>query len=71
MPQKEEIAKRFENFLKHHEKTPAAHLLNESVQFLTKEGINADDLIHEWVDSIIGDQISRPGPYTQIYRIDR
>ena len=31
MPQKEEIAKRFENFLKHHEKTPAAHLLNESV----------------------------------------
>ena len=31
----------------HHEKTPAAHLLNESVQFLTKEGINADDLIHE------------------------
>ena len=60
MPQKEEIAKRFENFLKHHEKTPAAHLLNESVQFLTKEGINADDLIHEWVDGIIGDQYPDP-----------
>ena len=60
MPQKEEITKRFENFLKQHEKTPAAHLLNESVQFLTKEGINADDLIHEWVDGIIGDQYPDP-----------
>ena len=35
-------------------------MLNESVQFLTKEGINADDLIHEWVDGIIGDQYPDP-----------
>lgn len=61
IPMKSGIAARFESFMKENEKEAGANLLNQTYQyFIDKKKIDADELIHEWAEAIIGDQYPVP-----------
>jgi aspartate 4-decarboxylase len=60
-PEKEGIAKRFEQFLKKNEKLPEVKFLKEAYSYTIKElKVNGDDFIFEWVDAILGDHYPTP-----------
>ena len=55
------IAARFEAFLKENEKAPGANLLKEGYNYMLMEhAADPDTLIHEWAESVIGDQYPVP-----------
>ena len=61
IPQKAGIAARFEAFLKENEKAPGANLLKEGYNYMLMEhAADPDTLIHEWAESVIGDQYPVP-----------
>lgn len=61
IPQKEGIAKRFEHFLQENKNLPECSFLYECYRYMTTEhDINADELIHEWCESVIGNQYPVP-----------
>ena len=61
IPQKVGIAARFEAFLKENEKAPGANLLKEGYNYMLMEhAADPDTLIHEWAESVIGDQYPVP-----------
>ena len=61
IPQKTGIAARYEAFLKDHEKTPGAELLKKAYNYMLMEhAADPDSLVHEWAESIIGDQYPVP-----------
>ncbi|MFH1577224.1 MAG: bifunctional aspartate transaminase/aspartate 4-decarboxylase [Candidatus Margulisiibacteriota bacterium] len=60
-PEKEGIAKRFEQFLKQNAQIPEVNFLKDAYAYVTKElKINADDFILEMVDAILGDHYPTP-----------
>ena len=61
IPQKSGIAARFEAFLKENAKEPGAKLLKGSYNYMLMEhAADPDTLIHEWAESVIGDQYPVP-----------
>ena len=61
IPQKEGIAKRFEQFLKDNSKEPGVTFLEKCYRYMTVEhDIKGDELIHEWTESILGNQYPVP-----------
>ena len=61
IPQKEGIAKRFEQFLKDNSKEPGVAFLEKCYRYMTVEhDIKGDELIHEWTESILGNQYPVP-----------
>lgn len=61
IPQKEGIAKRFEQFLKDNSKEPGVTFLEKCYRYMTVEhDIKGDELIHEWAESILGNQYPVP-----------
>ena len=61
IPQKEGIAKRFEQFLKENSKEPGVTFLEKCYRYMTVEhDIKGDELIHEWAESILGNQYPVP-----------
>ena len=61
IPQKEGIAKRFEQFLKDNSKEPGVTFLEKCYRYMTVEhDITGDELIHEWAESILGNQYPVP-----------
>ena len=74
IPQKAGIAVRFEAFLKDNEKAAGAGLLKEGYNYMLMEhAADPDTLVHEWAESVIGDQYPVPDRilhFTEImYRI--
>lgn len=70
IPQKEDIAQRFEQFLLANEETPGGRLLKETYSYmLMKHAVSPDELVHEWAEGVIGDQYPVPDrimEYTEI-----
>ena len=61
IPQKEGIAKRFEQFLKVNKSAPGCTLLADCYRYMIDEHrVNADELVHEWAECVIGDQYPVP-----------
>lgn len=61
LPQKEGIAQRFEAFLKDNRQEPGAELLSQAYNYLLMQyAADPDELIHEWAESVIGDQYPVP-----------
>ncbi|MEO8771116.1 MAG: aspartate 4-decarboxylase [Ferruginibacter sp.] len=61
MPQKKDIAKRLNHFLKTCKDADAIALLKKSVEYGTKEfGFDADEYVHELTDSLVGDNYPTP-----------
>ena len=61
IPQKDGIAARFETFLKTNHSQPGAELLKGTYQYMLMEhAADPDTLIHEWAESVIGDQYPVP-----------
>lgn len=61
IPQKEGISHRFENFLKEHKSENGAGFLDSCYQYMLSEhSADADELVHEWAESIIGNQYPVP-----------
>ena len=61
MPQADGIAGRLDTFLKAHADAPGAAFLRDAVAFaIVRFGFDADALVHELVDSIIGDNYPVP-----------
>lgn len=61
IPQKEGIAARFEMFLKTNHSQPGTVLLKETYQYmLLQHTVDPDTLVHEWAESVIGDQYPVP-----------
>lgn len=61
LPQKEGIAGRFNEFLKERQREERALFLQKCYNYMIEEhGSNADELVHEWVESVIGDQYPVP-----------
>ena len=61
IPQKAGIAARFEAFLKDNENAPGANLLKEGYNYMLMEhAADPDTLVHEWAESVIGDQYPVP-----------
>ena len=61
IPQQEGIAARFEAFLKENEKEAGARLLKETYNYMLMEhAADPDRLVHEWAESVIGDQYPVP-----------
>ena len=61
IPQKEGIAKRFEQFLKENSREPGVAFLEKCYRYMTVEhDIKGDELIHEWAESILGNQYPVP-----------
>lgn len=61
IPQKEGIAKRFEQFLKDNSREPGVAFLEKCYRYMTVEhDIKGDELIHEWAESILGNQYPVP-----------
>lgn len=61
IPQKEGIAARFEMFLKTNHSQPGTILLKEAYQYmLLQHTVDPDTLVHEWAESVIGDQYPVP-----------
>ena len=61
VPQKDGIAKRFEQFLDENSRTPEGKFLAECYKYMLSEhNVNADELVHEWAESVIGNQYPVP-----------
>ncbi len=61
VPQKAGIAKRFESFLEENSRTTEGKFLAQCYQYMTVEHkVDADELIHEWAESIVGNQYPVP-----------
>ena len=61
IPQKDGIAARFETFLKTNHNLPGVNLLKETYQYmLLQHAVDPDTLVHEWAESVIGDQYPVP-----------
>lgn len=61
IPQKEGIAKRFEQFLKENKSAPGCTLLADCYRYMIDEHrVDADELVHEWAECVIGDQYPVP-----------
>ena len=68
-PVEEGVAARFDKFLDEHKGEPAAELMRGGVDYLVSKGANADDVVFEWVDGIMGDHYPTPDrilKYTEI-----
>lgn len=70
VPEKEGIAQRFERYLKSHENETGIDLLKRTYNyFLMEHAVDPDSLVHEWAESIIGNQYPVPDrilTYTEI-----
>ena len=70
IPEKADIAQRFEQFLKDNHDAPGIELLKETYNYLLMEhAVSPDDLVHEWAEGIIGDQYPVPDrilKYTEV-----
>lgn len=61
IPEKQGIASRFEKFLLKHKTDSGAKLLEQTYNYLLMQhAADPDSLIHEWAESIIGDQYPVP-----------
>lgn len=61
VPQKDGIAKRFEQFLDDNGRTTEGKFLAECYKYMLSEhNVNADELVHEWAESVIGNQYPVP-----------
>lgn len=61
IPQKEGIAERFEAFLKRNGKEPGTAFLEKCYRYMIEEhDADADKLVHEWAESIMGNQYPVP-----------
>ena len=61
IPQKEGIAKRFEQFLNVNKSTPGCTLLADCYRYMIDEHrVDADELVHEWAECVIGHQYPVP-----------
>jgi len=61
MPQRDDIAKRFDGWAARNKTEPGVKLLREAVNYAVKKlGFNADAFVYELTDSIIGDQYPVP-----------
>ena len=61
IPQKEGITARFEQFLRDNSHAPGCAFLTECYKYMTSEHqVKSDDLIHEWAESVIGNQYPVP-----------
>lgn len=68
IPQKEGIAQRFELWLKTHEGEPGIGLLKRTYNYMLMEhAVDPDSLVHEWAESMAGNQYPMPGPYPEVY----
>ncbi len=69
-PQKKDISVRFEKFLSENRKDTGAIFLEKCYHYMIEEHkVDADELIHEWTEGIIGNQYPVPGrilKYTEI-----
>ena len=70
IPQKEGIAQRFELWLKTHEGEPGIGLLKRTYNYMLMEhAVDPDSLVHEWAESMAGNQYPMPDrilKYTEI-----
>ena len=70
IPASESIADRFETFIKENISTPGAKVLSEAYAYEQKlPDAQPDDIVHEWVEGILGDQYPTPDrilKYTQL-----
>jgi len=61
IPEKDGSAARFEEFLKDNEKKAGADLLEKTYNYMLMEhAVDPDTLVHEWAESVIGDQYPVP-----------
>lgn len=61
IPHKSGIAARFEAFVEAHRQEPGARLLSETYRYYREhKKIDADELIGEWAEAVIGDQYPVP-----------
>lgn len=61
VPQKDGIAKRFDRFLDDNGRTTEGKFLAECYKYMLSEhNVNADELVHEWAESVIGNQYPVP-----------
>ena len=61
IPEKQGIASRFELFLKSNTYKPGASLLEQTYNYMLMEhAVDPDSLVHEWAESVIGDQYPVP-----------
>lgn len=61
IPEKKGIASRFELFLKKNNGEEGAELLEQTYQYMLMEhAADPDSLVHEWAESVIGDQYPVP-----------
>ena len=61
IPQKQGIAARFEQFLKSNTYQPGAKLLEQTYHYmLMQHAVDPDSLVHEWAESVIGNQYPVP-----------
>ena len=61
VPQKDGIAKRFDQFLDDNGRTIEGKFLAECYKYMLSEhNVNADELVHEWAESVIGNQYPVP-----------
>ena len=71
IPQKTGIAQRFEEYLKKHEGNAGTDLLKRTYNYMLMEhAADPDELVHEWTESIVGDQYPMPDrilKYTEIF----
>ena len=70
LPQKPGIAQRFEEFLKKHANEAGATMLSDAYNYMLMEhAADPDELVHEWTESVIGDQYPVPDrilKYTEV-----
>ncbi len=70
LPQKIGIAQRFEEFLKKHADEAGATMLSDAYNYMLMEhAADPDELVHEWAESVIGDQYPVPDrilKYTEV-----
>ena len=70
LPQKPGIAQRFEEFLKKHSSEAGATMLSDAYNYMLMEhAADPDELVHEWTESVIGDQYPVPDrilKYTEV-----
>ena len=61
VPQKDGIAKRFDQFLDDNGRTTEGKFLAECYKYMLSEhNVNADELVHEWAESVVGNQYPVP-----------
>lgn len=61
IPEKQGIAARFEQFLKSNIYQPGAKLLEQTYHYmLMQHAVDPDSLVHEWAESVIGNQYPVP-----------